>query len=255
MSYIDTHAHIYLDEFNDDLGATIQRAGDAGLSKVLMPNIDSDTIAAIKRVANQYVDFCYPMMGLHPCSVDDKFDGELKLIEEELRTGGYLAVGEIGTDLYWEKKYWDQQKEVFLTQIEWAKELKLPVVIHCRDSLDATIEMVRRAEDENLRGVFHCFSGTVEQAKQIEELGFCMGIGGVSTFKNGGLDKVLPSINLNHIVLETDSPYLAPVPNRGKRNEPSYIPIIAKRIAEIYDISLEEVERATTLNAKNLFGI
>jgi len=255
MRYIDTHAHIYLDEFRDDLDEVINRAREAGLSQILMPNIDSGTINVMMNVAGRYPEFCYPMMGLHPCSVKENYTQELGCIEKALSEGKYWAIGEIGTDLYWEKKYWEQQKEVFKKQMEWARDLRLPVVIHCRESLDLTLEIVESIKDENLRGVFHCFSGTIEQARRVEDLGFYMGIGGVVTFKNGGLDKVLPEINLHHVILETDSPYLAPVPHRGKRNEPSYIPVIASRIAEICNISIEEVERSTTLNAIKLFGI
>jgi TatD DNase family protein len=194
------------------------------------------------------------MMGLHPCYVKKDFQRELYLVEEWLAKRPFAAVGEIGTDLYWDKTFWEEQKEAFVIQIGWAKKYKRPVVIHCRESIDETIDMVRQFKDENLRGVFHCFSGNTDQAKKIIELGFYLGIGGVATFKKGGLDLVLPQIDLKHLVLETDSPYLAPVPYRGKRNEPAYIPLIARRVAEIKKTSFEDVCASTSINAGKLFG-
>ena len=181
---------------------------------------------------------CFPMMGLHPCSVKKDFERELYIVEDWLSKRRFSAVGEIGTDLYWDKTFFEQQKEAFMIQVSWAKKYGLPIVIHCRESIDETIELVEQMQDGNLRGIFHCFSGTAEQAKRITKLGFYLGIGGVVTFKNGGLDKVIPEIDLEHMVLETDSPYLAPVPHRGKRNEPCYIPLVAKqncRIKKVFD--------------------
>jgi len=254
MDLIDTHCHIYLEEFQEDIDQVIVRSKAEGISKLYLPNIDSQTIFQMKNVAGKYPEYCFPMMGLHPCSVKDNFEIELRIIRDKLDEGGYNGIGEIGTDLYWDQKYWDQQKQAFKIQIEWAKNENLPIIIHCRESLDLTLDIVEENKTSDLNGVFHCFSGTIDQAKRIEELGFYMGIGGVSTFKNGGLDKVLPFINLNNIVLETDSPYLAPAPFRGKRNEPSYIKLIANRISEIYGIPVEEVAQRTTFNAQNLFG-
>ena len=193
------------------------------------------------------------MMGLHPCSVKKDFQRELYLIEEWLSKRSFSAVGEIGTDLYWDKSFWEQQQEALIIQVNWAKKYKLPVVLHCRESLDQTLEIIEGLQDGNLKGVFHCFSGSAEQANKISKLGFYIGLGGVVTFKNGGLDKVLPEIDLQYAVLETDSPYLAPVPYRGKRNEPPYIPIISSKIAELMKISVEEVQKITSQNALNLF--
>jgi TatD DNase family protein len=190
---------------------------------------------------------------LHPCSVKKGFERELYLIESWLSKRKFSAVGEIGTDLYWDKSLFDYQKEAFMIQVNWAKKYNLPIVIHSRESIDQTIDLVQQMQDGSLSGIFHCFSGSVEQALQITKLGFYLGIGGVATFKNGGLDKVLPDIEVKHLVLETDSPYLAPVPHRGKRNEPSYIPLVAKKVAEFKDISIDEVQRATTENALKLF--
>jgi TatD DNase family protein len=193
------------------------------------------------------------MMGLHPCSVKKDFERELYLVEEWLSKRKFVAVGEIGTDLYWDKTFYDQQKEAFTIQVNWAKKFGLPVVIHSRESLDETIALVEHLQDGRLTGIFHCFSGSVEQAEKIIKLNFLVGIGGVSTFKNGGLDILLPDVSLDRIVLETDSPYLAPVPHRGKRNEPSYIPLIAGKVAEIKKITLEELQLQTTENAERIF--
>jgi TatD DNase family protein len=193
------------------------------------------------------------MMGLHPCSVKKDFERELYIVEEWLSKRKFSAVGEIGTDLYWDKTFWEQQKEAFVIQMNWAKKYKLPVVIHCRESMDETIELVEQLQDGALTGIFHCYSGTVEQAERIVKLNFMLGIGGVSTFKKAGMDKVIPELPLDNLVLETDSPYLAPVPHRGKRNEPSYIPLIADKIAEYKRMKIEEVQTATTRNALALF--
>ena len=193
------------------------------------------------------------MMGLHPCSVKGDFEKELYIVEEWLSKRSFHAVGEMGTDLYWDKTFWDQQKEAFVTQVNWAKKYNLPLVIHCRQSIDETIELLKPMSGGTLTGIFHCFSGNSTQAKQIIEMGFYLGIGGVATFKNGGLDKVLPEVPLDKLVLETDSPYLAPMPFRGKRNEPSYIPLIADKVATLMNVTREEVELATTKNAEKVF--
>lgn len=252
--FIDSHAHIYLDKFKKDIDEVLQRSFDKGVNKIFMPNIDHTSIDDMFELENKYPDNCIPMMGLHPCSVNKNFEKELYLVEEWLNKRDFAAVGEIGTDLYWDKSFWEQQKEAFTIQVKWAKEKNLPVVIHCRDSIDETIALVEELQDDSLRGVFHCFTGSVDQAKRIEALGFYLGLGGVSTFKNGGMDKVIPELSIEKIVLETDSPYLAPAPHRGKRNEPSYIPDIAKKIATYLEKGLDEVAEITTQNSLNLFA-
>jgi TatD DNase family protein len=252
--YIDTHAHIYLDEFRDDREAVLVRAENEGVSKIFMPNVDHTSMDAMMELEATHQGQCISMMGLHPCYVKADYQKELYLVEDWLSKRKFAAVGEIGTDLYWDKTFWEQQQEAFTIQLNLAKKHQLPVVIHCRESIDETIDLVSKVKDENLMGVFHCFSGTLAQAKKIISLGFYLGIGGVATFKKGGLDTVLPDLSLENLVLETDSPYLAPVPFRGKRNEPSYIPIIAKRIAEIKGISPIEVRDAATKNSLKLFN-
>ncbi|XFE76526.1 TatD family hydrolase [Algoriphagus halophilus] len=218
-----------------------------------MPNVDVETIDAMLACEEKYPDLCIPMMGLHPCDVKEDFQTQLYVMEEWLEKRPFAAVGEIGLDLYWDKTFFEQQKEALKIQIGWAKKKKLPVVIHCRESMDETIELIRQEQDGSLTGVFHCFTGTLQQAQEIIELGFLLGIGGVSTFKNGGLDQVIPQLELGNLVLETDSPYLAPVPHRGKRNSPVYLPIIAEKIGDYLAISKEEVAKKTKENALNLF--
>jgi len=252
-NFIDSHAHIYLDKFKDDLSDVIERAVEKGVSKIFMPNIDHTSIDNMLEVEHNFPKNCFSMMGLHPCSVNKNFEKELYQVEDWLNKKDFCAIGEIGTDLYWDKSFWQQQQEAFKIQVNWAKERKLPIVIHCRESIDETIEMVEELKDDRLSGVFHCFTGSVEQARRIEALGFYLGLGGVSTFKNGGMDQVIPDIDINRIVLETDSPYLAPVPHRGKRNEPSYIPDIAKKIASYKQLGLDEVAEVTTANSLKLF--
>lgn len=251
--WIDTHAHIYSEEFDADRREVLTACRERGVAKIFMPNIDHTSIDAMLEVESRFEN-CYAMMGLHPCSVKKDFEKELYQVEQWLTKRKFVAVGEIGTDLYWDKTFWEEQQEAFTIQVNWAKQYELPIVIHCRESLDETIALVSKLKNENLTGIFHCFSGSVEQARQITELGFLLGIGGVSTFKNGGLDKVLPSIGLEHLVLETDSPYLAPVPHRGKRNEPSYIPMIGEKVASFFAVSTEEVQMITTKNAEKLFA-
>lgn len=252
--YIDTHAHIYHEDFAADRLDMLQRCDDQGISKIFMPNVDHTSIDGMLDLESRAPGRCFSMMGLHPCSVKKDFEKELYLVEEWLSKRRFAAVGEIGTDLYWDKTFFDHQKEAFMIQVGWAKKYNLPLVIHCRESIDQTIELVERLQEGNLTGIFHCFSGTTDQATRITKLGFLLGIGGVVTFKNGGLDKVVPEIDLQHLVLETDSPYLAPVPHRGKRNEPSYIPLVAKRIAELKNCTVDDVQEITTGNALKLFG-
>ncbi|OJJ20297.1 hydrolase TatD [marine bacterium AO1-C] len=253
--FIDTHAHIYASQFKKDQADVLRRAFEQNVEKIYLPNIDHTSIDDMMEVEAKYPDHCFAMMGLHPCSVNKDFEKELYQVETWLNKREFVAIGEIGTDLYWDKTFFDQQAEAFKIQVEWAKKYKRPIVIHCRDSFQETIDLLTPLMDANLTGIFHCFTGTVEDAKKAIELGFLLGIGGVSTFKNGGLDKVLPEISLDHLVLETDCPYLAPVPYRGKRNESSYIPLIASRLADIKGIEIEEIEQKTTENAQKLFKL
>lgn len=253
--FIDTHAHIYSDDFDLDRGDVIGRCLDENVRKIVMPNIDHTSVDAMLEVEARFPDHCIATMGLHPCSVKKGFERELYNVESWLAKRKFAAVGEIGTDLYWDKTFWSHQQEAFNIQMNWAKQYNLPIIIHCRESLDETIEMVEKAKDERLTGIFHCFGGSVEQANRIVKLGFYLGIGGVVTFKKGGLDLVLPEIDLTHIVLETDSPYLAPVPHRGKRNEPSYVPLIAQKIATIKNVSIEEVCNTSSSNAHLIFKL
>ena len=252
IPWIDTHAHIYADEFDVDRPEVLKRCSDGNVKHIFMPNVDHTSIDRMFEVESRWPG-CYAMMGLHPCSVKKDFQRELYIVEDWLSKRKFAAVGEIGTDLYWDKTFWGHQCEAFEIQIEWAKRYGLPVVIHCRESIDETIELVAKHQDGNLTGIFHCFTGNADQAKKIIKQSFYLGIGGVSTFKKGGLDAVLPDVPIERIVLETDSPYLAPVPHRGKRNSPSYIPLIARKVADIKNISIEELQMQTTANAKSIF--
>jgi TatD DNase family protein len=251
--YIDTHAHIYADGFKDDINDVLRRCEEERIDKIFMPNVDHTSIDAMLEMEHRWPSICYPMMGLHPCSVKKDFERELYVIENWLADRKFAAVGEIGTDLYWDKSFWGQQQEALTIQLGWAKKYNLPVVLHCRESINETIEIIGKHQDGTLKGIFHCFTGTTDQAMQIFKLGFKIGLGGVVTFKNGGLDKVIPDVDLNHIVLETDSPYLAPVPYRGKRNEPSYLALISSKISQLMNRPIEEVQRITTENATALF--
>ena len=251
--FIDTHAHIYHEDFNKDRIDMLQRCSESSVGKIFMPNVDHASIDSMMELESRYPGTCFPMMGLHPCSVKKGFERELYIVEEWLGRRKFAAVGEIGTDLYWDKTLFDLQQEAFTIQVNWAKKFRLPVVIHCRESIDETIALVDKLKDDNLTGIFHCFTGTKDQADRITSLGFYLGIGGVATFKNSGLDKVLPEIKLEHLVLETDSPYLAPVPHRGKRNEPAYIPLVADKLATLTGTTVEEVKRITTQNALTVF--
>ncbi|HEY3403873.1 MAG TPA: TatD family hydrolase [Ohtaekwangia sp.] len=255
MNFIDTHAHIYSDEFNADRADMLARCEEQGIGKIYMPNVDHTSIDGMMELENKDPKKYISTIGLHPCYVKKEFERELYLVEDWLRKRKFAAIGEIGTDLYWDKTFWEQQKEAFTIQINWAKQYNLPVIIHCRESLNETIEMMTSLSEGKVKGIFHCFTGSLEQAQQVIKLGFHLGIGGVATFKNGGLDKVLPEISMEHLVLETDSPYLAPVPHRGKRNEPAYIPLIAQRISDLKNISVDEVKLQTTQNALKLFNV
>lgn len=254
--YIDTHTHIYLKQFDEDIKEAIERCQLSSVDALYMPNIDVSSINRVKKLSEQYPKICKPMMGLHPCSVKEDYQEQLGILRKELDgSTKYIAVGEIGIDLYWDKTFVEQQKEAFSKQIDWALELDIPIVIHSRDSLDITISTVSDMQNGKLRGVFHCFNGTVDQGKQIQDLGFYMGIGGVVTFKNAGVDKVVSQLNISNMILETDSPYLAPVPYRGKRNESSYIPMIAEKLGAILDRPIEEIGKITTDNALRLFQL
>ncbi len=253
-NWIDTHAHIYSPEFDLDRDDVLSHCTDIGVKKIYMPNVDHTSIDAMLELETKRPAQCIAMMGLHPCSVKKDFEQELYRVEEWLSKRKFAAVGEMGTDLYWDKTFWEQQKEAFRIQVAWAKRDELPIVIHCRESMDETIELLTPLLDGKLKGVFHCFSGTFDQAKKISSMGFYLGLGGVSTFKNGGLDQVIPDLELENIVLETDSPYLAPVPHRGKRNTPEYIPLIAKKVSELKKITVEELMSITTANALRLFN-
>ena len=255
LSMIDTHAHIYLDQFGRDLDLVIDHSRESGVGKILMPNVDHSTIDSMMEVEEMYPGYCTAMMGLHPCSVDKSFERELYTVEEWLLKRPFVAIGEIGIDLYWDTSTYKYQQEAFSIQVNWANQKNLPVVIHCRESLDQTLDLLETLVTPYSTGVFHCFTGNREQADRIISLGFRMGIGGVVTFKNSGLDHTLKDISLEHLVLETDSPYLAPVPFRGKRNQPGYLREILGKIAEIYNVHEEEVAEVTTRNALELFKL
>lgn len=252
---IDTHAHIYATEFDHDRDEVVQRAKAQGIEAILLPNIDLASIEPMLKTEAAYPELCRSMMGLHPCYVDGNVKQTLAVIGSWLDKHPFIAIGEIGIDLYWDKTFQAEQEMAFVTQLNWAKERDLPVVIHTRDSITQTLQLLEKEQDGSLSGVFHCFGGTLEEAKAINELGFHLGIGGVSTFKNGGMDKVLPHLDMNFVLLETDCPYLAPVPHRGKRNEPAYTTLVAKRIAELTELSLVEVNNITNTNANSLFKL
>ncbi|MDF2157533.1 TatD family hydrolase [Algoriphagus sp. CAU 1675] len=253
MNLIDTHAHIYSTKFDSDRDQVIEEIRQAGVERIYMPNVDVETIEAMLDCEKKYPDLCIPMMGLHPCDVKEDFESQLAVMKKWLDQRPFAAVGEIGLDLYWDKSFFEQQKQALRTQIGWAKEFDLPIVLHCRESMDETIEIIREEHDGKLRGIFHCFTGNLTQAMQIVEMGFLLGIGGVATYKNGGLDQVIPHLSLDHLVLETDAPYLAPVPFRGKRNTPAYLPVIAEKVGDYLQVSKEEVAERTKANALNLF--
>ncbi len=256
MEFFDTHSHMYSDAFDDDREACMMRAAEVGVNLVALPNIDSASIAGLKDLRRKHPEQTIGMMGLHPTSVKANFKKELDIILQELDRGGYKAVGEIGIDLYWDKTFLAEQCEAFATQIEWAKQRLLPIAIHARDSLSEVFRMMDDACDERLGGVFHCFSGNEkEAAKALSYPGFYLGMGGVLTFKNGGLDKFISQIPLDRLVLETDAPYLAPTPFRGKRNETAYTKLVAEKLATLLERPLEEIAKVTTANARKLFKI
>lgn len=255
MNLVDTHTHLYLEQFDQDRDEVVQRAIKQGVNKMLLPNIDKDSIGAIWELCNKYPSYFYPMMGLHPTSVKEDYQAQLDIIAQELNNREYIAVGEIGIDLYWDKTYARQQKEALLFQFDLAIEHNLPVVIHSRDSFNEIMEAIEEFNHPELRGLFHCFTGTEENAKKIISKGFLLGLGGVLTFKNSGLAEEIKNIPLEHLVLETDSPYLTPAPYRGKRNESAYVYHVAKNLAEVHNLSIDKVGDITSDNANNLFNI
>jgi TatD DNase family protein len=255
MILIDTHCHLYLNEFDADRAAMLQRAKHEGVNRFYLPAIDGGVLSGLLQMEADYAGSCFAMMGLHPCSVKERYEEELQTVKDWLDKRSFAAVGEIGLDFYWDKTFIAQQYDAFERQINWAKAYRIPIVIHSRNATQECIDVVAGMKDDTLRGVFHCFGGTAAEAEQILALGFYLGIGGVITYKNSGLDKVLENIPLQHLVLETDAPYLSPAPHRGKRNESSYLKYIAAKLAQVKGVSLEEVAAVTTANAQNLFGI
>jgi len=255
VQIIDTHTHLYLDQFKEDIDKVISRSKKNGVSKFIFPAIDSSHFENMHKLKNRYPENIYLMTGLHPTDVKENYKEELDFITKTLKNHNYVAIGEIGIDLYWDKSFLKQQQEAFRFQIRLAIKNDLPIVIHCREAFDEIFEILNEENCKTLRGVFHCFTGDLDQAKKAISLGFLLGIGGVVTFKNGGIDKFLNQIDLKHIVLETDSPYLAPVPFRGKRNESSYIIYVLEKLSELYKVPKEEVASVTTNNAKKMFSL
>ena len=251
---IDTHSHIYSEDFDADRGEVIRRAQEAGVTKIIMPNVDSESLPGMLETERMFPDVCLAAIGLHPTSVKENYLDELALVKSELERRKYMAIGEIGIDLYWDKTFYTEQVFALQTQVQWALDSNLPVIIHVRDSHKETIEALQPFKNKGLRGVFHCFTGSSKEAEEIAELGdFMLGIGGVVTFKNSGLAGNLKDIPLTKLVLETDTPYLAPVPFRGKRNEPAYTAFICNKLAEVYQVSVKEIDEITTRNAEKLF--
>ena len=253
--FTDTHTHLYSEEFEQDRGEMIQRAINAGVSRFFIPAIDSTCTQAMYDLEQDFPENVFLMMGLHPTYVKDNFEAELAHVASELAKRKFYAIGEIGIDLYWDKTHLKEQQIAFRQQIQWAKQYKLPIVIHCREAFDEIFEILEEEKSPELFGIFHCFSGTYEQALQAISYNMLLGIGGVVTFKNGKIDQFLDRIDLQHIVLETDSPYLAPIPFRGKRNESSYVVNVAAKLAAIYNLSVTEIAQITTENSKRVFGI
>lgn len=251
----DTHTHLYSSQFNEDQKEMMQRAKDAGVSRFFIPAIDSSYTEKMFSLENEYPNDVFLMMGLHPTSVKENYLEELTLVKEWIDKRAFYAIGEIGMDLYWDKTFLKQQQEAFKTQIQWAKEKKLPINIHCRDAFDEIFEILESEKSDDLRGIFHCFTGTKEQAEKAISYNMKLGIGGVVTFKNGKIDQFLNEIDIKQIVLETDAPYLAPTPYRGKRNESAYITNVVDKLVDIYGLSFEEIAKITTQNSIDVFGI
>jgi TatD DNase family protein len=251
---IDTHSHIYSEDFNTDRDEVIQRAKKAGVTHIILPNIDSASLPDMLALQTQYPGYCFATIGIHPTSIKEDYQNELSMVRAELRLNNYIAIGEIGIDLYWDKTFLSHQIKAFQQQIEWALEYNLPVIIHVRDSFRETMNALAPYKNSGLKGVFHSFTGTMDEAEEIIEFGgFYLGINGIVTFKNSGLAAVIAGIDIKHILLETDSPYLTPTPHRGKRNESAYVQLVAKKLAEIYQCDLPEIITRTTQNAYTLF--
>ncbi len=255
MIFTDTHTHLNSEQFDEDRDVMIQRALDAGVERMFIPAVDSEYNKSMLDIAAAYPKNVFLMMGVHPTHVKENYKEELNIAKEWLDTGKFVAVGEIGMDLYWDTTYVEEQKQAFKIQIQWAKELGLPINIHCRNAFDEVFEVLEEEKSEKLFGIFHCFTGSLEDAKKAISYNLKLGIGGVATFKNGKIDKFLNEIPLKHIVLETDAPYLAPTPFRGKRNESSYVVNVAEKLASIYDKSVKEIAEITTQNSKAVFGV
>ncbi|HEY0245880.1 MAG TPA: TatD family hydrolase [Mucilaginibacter sp.] len=255
MILTDTHTHLYYQTDLEKRGELMQRCADNHVDRLFLPNVDVASVAQMFDLTQAYPDNCFPMLGLHPCSVKEDWEQVLATIRQAGEGRTIYAIGEIGIDLYWDKTTLPEQIQAFKTQIAWAKSLKLPIVIHCREAFDEVFAVLEEEQGEDLHGILHCFTGTLEQAKKTIDLGFYLGIGGVVTYKNGGLDKILPQIDLSHIVLETDSPYLSPVPHRGKPNESSYLVYIAQKVADLYQADLQAIANITTENSKRIFGV
>jgi TatD DNase family protein len=252
---IDTHAHLFLENFDPDINEVIERARQKGVEMMLLPHIDSESTERMMHLAFRYPGICLPMMGLHPGSVEENYSEELEWVHDNLKNHKFIALGEIGMDLYWDKTFRKEQEIVFRQQLEWASEYNLPLVIHSRDAVDELLEIISDSPYKKFKGVFHSFTGSLEQALTIIKSGFYIGIGGIITFKNSGLEKMASGIKLENILVETDAPFLSPDPFRGKRNESSYLPYTVKKLAELYEISVDEVAKITTANAYKLFDI
>jgi len=251
---IDSHSHIYSEEFDEDRKEVIERAKSCGVSKIILPNIDSDSLQRMLKLESEFPGYCHATVGLHPTSVKENYISELEIVKNELERRSYIAIGEIGIDLYWDKSLLNEQIIVFRQQLEWALEYNLPVIIHVRDSFSETMSVLHGFAGKGLTGVFHSFTGTVEDAKKIKSFGgFYLGINGILTFKNSGLDKTVEQIGIENLILETDAPYLAPVPYRGKRNESAYLELICNKMAKIFNKEVAEIDEVTSQNVKNLF--
>lgn len=261
ITLTDTHAHLYSNEFDTDRDEMIKRALQLGVKRIFLPNIDEESIEPMLKMMKDYPDKCYGMMGLHPCAVKENVDEQLQIMEQALNAHQFVAIGEIGIDLYWDKTFFEQQKSAFKTQCLWALERNLPIAIHCRNAMQEIIALLEELKastaykDQPFKGIFHCFSGNNEEAKKLIEYGFYLGIGGVLTYKNSGLDKAIEDIDLKHLVLETDAPYLAPVPMRGKRNESAFLRYVAEKLADLKQCSLFDVAEITTQNSIHIFGV
>ena len=255
MQLTDTHTHIYYEQDAEKQAAFLARCLENGVERLFLPNVDVASIAMIDDIVGKYPTNCFAMAGLHPCDVKEGYQNNLDEIYASIADRKIYAIGEIGIDLYWDKTTLAQQQDAFRQQINWAKKLRLPIVIHCREAFDEVFEVLESERDEKLRGIFHCFTGTIAQAKQAIDLNFFLGIGGVVTYKKAGLDLVLSQLSIENLVLETDSPYLAPVPFRGKPNESSYLIYIVQKVADIYGLSIEGVARITTENSQKVFGV